>query len=116
MVGVRVCVLLLYSQLSSCMIQVCTSIGKFFRSIGHDNVNVSLNLKKEKQQRKKRVSERPLGHLYHMMLSLKKVYLCFFHINVGQIETECIFENTKQHNPFVSVNISSFSLHQWWGV
>lgn len=59
MVSVRGCVrLLLYSQLSSCMIQVCTSIGKFFRSIGHDNVNVSLDLKKEKQQRRNKVSER----------------------------------------------------------
>lgn len=86
MVSVRLCVLLLYLQLSSCMIQVCTSIGKFFRSIGHDNVNVSLDLKKEKQQRKNRVSEILLGHLHHMTLSLKKVYLCFFHINVGQTE------------------------------
>lgn len=36
-----------YSQLSSCIVQVCTSIGKFFKSIGHDKVNVSLNMGKK---------------------------------------------------------------------
>lgn len=29
-------------QLSSCIVQVCMSIGKFFRSIGHDRIRVSL--------------------------------------------------------------------------
>lgn len=31
-----------YSQLSSCIIHVCTSMGKFLRSIGQESVNVSL--------------------------------------------------------------------------
>ena len=31
-----------YLQLSSCIIHVCTSIGKFLRSIGQESVNVNL--------------------------------------------------------------------------
>lgn len=35
-----------YSQLSSCIVQVCTSIGKFFKSMGQERVKVSLNIDK----------------------------------------------------------------------
>lgn len=38
-------------QLSSCMIQVWTSIGKFFRSMGHDRVNVNLKVKRRDRTR-----------------------------------------------------------------
>lgn len=43
-----------YSQLSSCMMHVCTSIGKFFRSIGQESVRVSLGQTVRRRQQVQR--------------------------------------------------------------
>lgn len=39
-----------HSQLSSCIVHVCTSIGKFFKSMGQDKVKVSLKLEGKKKK------------------------------------------------------------------
>lgn len=41
-----------YSQLSSCMVQVWMSIGKFFKSMGQDRMSVSLRQSAKQESRK----------------------------------------------------------------
>ena len=90
-----VCVyVFIHLQLSSCIMQVWTSIGKFFKSMGHDRVSVSLI---EREDEKTKIGGKRLEKTHGQKFGKKKEDMYNNSIIILGTSNILIFNSTKMY-------------------